>query len=209
MNCVTPLQVSNPDTATMTSLKLPEELLQQIIWYLKLDVYSENSADDSLATRMTLLSCMTANSILYRIAQPVLYHSINQHELTRLVQCFIRRPRFAGLVRELRDRETESHKRSTGGMTDIDAWREENIEINELWGRPHEIPPIGLMLHMCTRLETLILERNDSDLTFPDGEYLTGCTELSLKSQASLATPLGMLRTFVMQLGSRYQDHIS
>jgi hypothetical protein len=209
MNCVTRLPVSNFDIATMTSRKLPEELLQQIMWCLKLDVYSANSVDDSLAKRTTLLSCMTANRILYRLAELVLYHSINQHELTRLVQCFIRRPRLAGYVRELRDRETESHKRSTGGMSDIDAWREENFGINELWGRPHVIPPIRLMLHMCTRLETLILERNDSDLTFPDGDYLTGCTELNLKSQASLETPLGTLRTFVMQLGSRYQDHTS
>jgi hypothetical protein len=193
----------------MASQQLPEELLQQIMWYLKLDVYNDNLADDNLTTRMTLLSCMIANSVLHRLAEPVLYHSINQHELTRLVQCFTRRPRLAGLVRELRDREGESHKRLTEKLPDIQAWTEENFELCRGWGRPYEIPTIGLVSLMCTRLETFILERNDADLTFPCGDFFAECTEWYHEPQTGFGTPLGTLRTFIMQPGPRYQDHMS
>jgi hypothetical protein len=193
----------------MSSEQLPEELLQQILWCLKIDVYSQDSADDNLAARMTLLSCMVANSTLHRLAEPVLYHSIQQRQLTRLVQRFVRRPGLASLVRELRDSEAESHERSTERLPDIQAWTEENIELCGFWGRPYEMPTIGLISLMCTRLETFVLERNDSDSTFPCGEFLAECTEWYQKSQNGIETPLGALRTFVMQPGPRYQDHIS
>ena len=193
----------------MAFKRLPEELLQQILWCLKIDVYSHNSANDNLAARLALLSCMVANSTLHRLAEPVLYHSIQQRQLTRLVQRFARRPGLASLVREFRDCEAESHERSTERLPDIQAWTEKNIELCRFWGRPYEMPTIGLISLMCTRLETFVLERNDSDLTFPCGEFLAGCTEWYQKSQNGIGTPLGALRTFVMQPGPRYQDHIS
>jgi len=195
----------SPVITTMPSGQLPEELLQQILWHLRLDVYSDTSADDNLTTRKTLLSCMLANSTLRRLAEPTLYHSICQHELARLVQCFISRPRLAGLVRELRDRETDCHEQLSEGLHDIDAWREENIETCELWGRPYEIPPIGFVLLMCLRLETFVIERNACDLTFPHGDFFVECTSLHQQSQTDLGTPLGALRELVMQPGPDYQ----
>ena len=193
------------DTPTMATEQLPEELLQQIMWGLKLDVYSNTSADDNLTTRKTLLSCMLANSTLRRLAEPVLYHSISQHELTRLVQCFIRRPKLAELVRELRDCETSCHDPLAEGLNDIDAWREDNIDICELWGRPYEIVAIGFVLLMCTRLETLVLEKDACDATFPDGEFFEECTALYQKSITRSGTPLAALRTLIMQPGPSYQ----
>jgi hypothetical protein len=189
----------------MATEQLPEELLQQIMWGLKLDVYSNTSADDNLITRKTLLSCMLANSTLRRLAEPVLYHSISQHELTRLVQCFIRRPKLAELVRELRDCETSCHDPLAEGLNDIDAWREDNIDICELWGRPYEIVAIGFVLLMCTRLETLVLEKDACDATFPDGEFFEECTALYQKSITRSGTPLAALRTLIMQPGPSYQ----
>ena len=188
----------------MASEQLPEELLQQIMWGLKLDVYSNASADDKLATRKTLLSCMLANSTLHRLAEPVLYHSISQLQLTRLVQCLIRRPKLAGLVRELRDCETTCHDKLAEGLHDIDAWREENIEICELWSRPYEIVAIGFVLSMCTRLETLVLEKDACDGNFPEGNFLEECTALFQKSQAQSGTTLAALRTLAMQPGAFY-----
>ena len=196
-------QAVAPNT-TMASVNLPEELLQQIMWGLKLDVYSNTPADDKLATRKTLLSCMLANSTLHRLAEPVLYHSISQHELTKLVQCFIRRPKLVSLVRALRDCENDTHGRLTGGLCDIDAWREENIDICELWGRPYEIPAIGFVLLMCTRLEILVLEKNACDQTFPSGDFLEECTALHQRAHIGLSTPLAALRTLIMQPGPMY-----
>jgi hypothetical protein len=195
----------NLNTTIMATEQLPEELLQQIMWGLKLDVYSNTSADDKLATRKTLLSCMLANSTLHRLAEPVLYHTISQHELTRLVQCFIRRPKLAGLVRELRDCETSCHDPLVPGLNDIDAWREDNIDVCELWGRPYEIVAIGFVLLMCTRLKTLVLEKDACDVTFPDGEFFEECSALYQKSRTQSGTPLAALRTLVMQPGSSYQ----
>ena len=188
----------------MASEQLPEELLQQIMWGLKLDVYSDASADDKIATRKTLVSCMLANSTLYRLAEPVLYHSISQQELTKLVQCFIRRPRLVGLVKELRNCDTVGHYQLPEGLHDIDAWREENIETCELWSRPYEIPAIGFVLLMCTRLETLVIVGNACDETFPDGYVLAEFTALFEKLSAESGTPLAALRTVVMQPGSNY-----
>jgi hypothetical protein len=189
----------------MASEQLPEELLQQIMWDLKLDVYSNTSADDKLATRKTLLSCMLANRTLHRLAEPVLYHSISQHELTRLVQCLIRRPELTGLVRELRDCETSCHDPLAEGLHDIDAWREDNIDTCELWGRPYDIVAIEFVLIMCTRLETLVLEKDYCDATFPDGEFFEECTALYQKSRTQSGTPLAALRTLIMQPGPSYQ----
>jgi hypothetical protein len=189
----------------MATEQLPEELLQQIMWGLKLDVYSNTSADDKLATRKTLLSCMLANSTLHRLVEPVLYHSISQHELTRLVQCFIRRPKLAGLVRELRDCETSCHDPLPEGLNDIDAWREDNIDTCELWGRPYEIVAIGFVLLMCARLETLVLEKDACDATFPHGEFFEECTALYQKSRTQSGTPLVSLRTLIVQPGPSYQ----
>lgn len=188
----------------MASEQLPEELLKQIMWGLKLDVYSDTSADDKLATRKTLVSCMLANSTLRLLAEPVLYHSISQQELTKLVQCFIRRPRLVGLVKELRNCNTVGHDQLPEGLHDIDAWREENIETCELWTRPYEIPAIGFVLLMCTRLETLVIVGNACDETFPDGDVLAECTALYEKPSAGSDTPLAALRTLVMQPGSNY-----
>jgi hypothetical protein len=189
----------------MATEQLPEEPLQQIMWGLKLDVYSNTSADDKLATRKTLLSCMLANSTLHRLVEPVLYHSISQHELTRLVQCFIRRPKLAGLVRELRDCETSCHDPLPEGLNDIDAWREDNIDTCELWGRPYEIVAIGFVLLMCARLETLVLEKDACDATFPHGEFFEECTALYQKSRTQSGTPLVSLRTLIVQPGPSYQ----
>jgi hypothetical protein len=175
------------------------------MWGLKLDVYSNTSADDKLATRKTLLSCMLANSTLHRLVEPVLYHSISQHELTRLVQCFIRRPKLAGLVRELRDCETSCHDPLPEGLNDIDAWREDNIDTCELWGRPYEIVAIGFVLLMCARLETLVLEKDACDATFPHGEFFEECTALYQKSRTQSGTPLVSLRTLIVQPGPSYQ----
>lgn len=188
----------------MTSVHLPEELLQQIMWGLELDVYSNASADDKLRTRKTLLSCMLANSTLHRLAEPVLYHTISQHELTRLVRCLIRRPKLVSLVRTLRDCENDAHNQLTQGLHDIDAWREENIDICELWGWPYEIPAIGFILLMCTRLETLVLEKNACDQTLPQGDVLEECTALHQKSQTLSGTPLAALRTLIVQPGPGY-----
>jgi len=188
----------------MTSVHLPEELLQQIMWGLKLDVYSNASADDKLTTRKTLLSCMLANSTLHRLAEPVLYHTISQHELTTLVRCLVRRPKLVSLVRTLRDCQNSAHYQLTAGLHDIDAWREENIDICELWGWPYDIPAIGFILLLCTRLETLVLEKNACDQTLPNGHVLEECTALHQKSQTLSGTPLAALRTLIMQPGPGY-----
>jgi hypothetical protein len=189
----------------MTLGQLPEELLQLVIWSLKLDVYSCAPAKDKLVTRKTLLSCTLANSTLHRLAEPVLYHSISQRELTRLVQCCVRRPKLVNLVRELRDCEPDAHGPLTEGLQDVDDWRGDNIEICELWNRPYEMPAVGFVLLMCTRLETLVLEKNACDLTFPPGDVLAECTALYEKSSAKSGTPLAALRTLVMQPGPDYQ----
>jgi hypothetical protein len=148
---------------------------------------------------------MLANSTLHRLVEPVLYHSISQHELTRLVQCFIRRPKLAGLVRELRDCETSCHDPLPEGLNDIDAWREDNIDTCELWGRPYEIVAIGFVLLMCARLETLVLEKDACDATFPHGEFFEECTALYQKSRTQSGTPLVSLRTLIVQPGPSYQ----
>lgn len=59
---------------------------------------------------------------------------------------------------------------------------------------------------MCTRLETLILEKNARDLAFPLGDVLAECKAFYQKSRNDLGTRLAALRTLVMQSGFNYQS---
>lgn len=193
----------------MTSKCLPEEILHYILWTLKLPVHGNASLDDDLITRRTLVACMLASSNLHRLAQPVLYHTIRQYELQRFVQTCIRRPDLAGLVRELRDCETGPHDDlSIDELDDIVAWREENIELCELWGRPYEITAIGFVLLICTRLETLVLENDVFSTSFPPGIFLAECAGLAQRARPRHTIPLAALRNFFTYETPNYESCI-
>lgn len=193
----------------MTNKHLPEELLKMVLWALKLPAHGNASLDDNKTSRKTLVACMLASSTLHRLAQPVLYHTIRQEELQQFVQTCIRRPDLAGLVRELRDCETGPHfELSVDLLDDIIVWRDVNIELCESWGRPYEIPPIGFLLLMCTRLETLVLERDVFTSCFPPGQFLAECTALVQGARPRHAIPLAALRKFVTYEAPKYESCI-
>jgi hypothetical protein len=82
--------------------ELPEELLMNIMWRLKLSMGSHNAPriENRVLTK-TLFSCMLASRTLYRLAKPVLYHTINHKDLFTIAQHLAHEPALADHVREL------------------------------------------------------------------------------------------------------------
>lgn len=58
--------------------QIPEELLEVILWQLKMSTgFRPTTLDTNSVSRKTLASCMLASRTLSRVAKPVLYHTIN------------------------------------------------------------------------------------------------------------------------------------
>jgi hypothetical protein len=61
---------------------LPEEVLQSIVWQLKLSLgFDYDITDENRVLRKTLVSCMLSSRAFYRLAKPVLYYTINMENL--------------------------------------------------------------------------------------------------------------------------------
>jgi hypothetical protein len=90
--------------------ELPEELLMNIMWRLKLSMGSHNAPriENRVLTK-TLFSCMLASRTLYRLAKPVLYHTINHKDLFTIAQHLAHEPALADHVRELSCPERSCH----------------------------------------------------------------------------------------------------
>jgi hypothetical protein len=89
---------------------LPEELLSNILWQLKLSMGSHNAPtiENRILTK-TLFSCMLASKTLYRLVKPVLYHTINHKDLFKIAQHLAHEPALADHVRELSAHERSCH----------------------------------------------------------------------------------------------------
>lgn len=105
---------------------LPEEIIANIMWHLKqpsgptrrllyaphhrgTDLSVWPTADvpsiidqrhDSHVSRSTLVSCMLASRTFYRLAQPVLYHTVDTDRLRAFIHLCLKRPDLAKDVRE-------------------------------------------------------------------------------------------------------------
>jgi len=88
----------------MSNKYMPEELLLLILNYLKpsLGPGSGFRREEALL-QDTLYSWMRASKTLYRLAEPVLYHTITSGKLSRALEHVTptQRNRRTGLVREL------------------------------------------------------------------------------------------------------------
>ena len=87
---------------------LPEELLLNILWQLKLS--AGPARDQNRVLAQTLFSCLLANKTLYRLAKPVLYHTINHKDLFRIAHHLAHNPALADQVRELSAHERCCHE---------------------------------------------------------------------------------------------------
>lgn len=127
----------------MSNRELPEELLNQILNCLKPSLGPESGfRNEHALLQGTLFSWMYSSRDFYRLAEPVLYHTITSGDLHRAMENTeltpTRRNRMARLVRVLYADFRESH------------------HIARLPGLPN-LPIARLQVSMCTNLQLLVL----------------------------------------------------
>lgn len=152
---------------------LPEELLLNILWRLKLSTGSHNAArDENHVLAETLFSCMLASRTLHRLWKPVLYHTINHRDLFRIAQHLAHDPTLADHVRELSAHERSCHESvRVMGEDDDRQWpeylRDRMSAFRCCFVNPHspddistrglDMPIATFALLVCTNIHTLVM----------------------------------------------------
>jgi hypothetical protein len=181
---------------------LPEEVLQHIMWQLKLSLGSDYWVrEENLVPRKTLVSCLLSSRTLYRLAKPVLYHTINMECTRDLVPYFNQHPGLSDLVREISVTEC--------GCCDHDF--EGSREISESACTSSARCALGY----CTQIHTLDLETiTQAPIVLPQlmlKEYIA----LALARPVDISVPLASLRNLTLGCpaefdeADRYDDWLS
>ncbi|KAM0712515.1 hypothetical protein Q7P37_011612 [Cladosporium fusiforme] len=163
---------------------LPEELLQQIFWNLRLRLPpNELQRTENDRRKSTLHSCLLANRCFHRLALPVLYHSIEVLDINAFDRCHAQRPDLLHLTRGLFVFESR--------YTAI------NDPITRSDDDPPEIISGVSVVTLFPRLERLIVQSTQKywHLT----QSLLQCVKGGESRLANEAVPLSKLREFVVE----------
>lgn len=202
-------------TAMVGQHHLPEELLQKILWQLKLSTDSHyNVKDENHVLSKTLASCLLASRTLYRLAKPVLYHTINTDKLLTITHHFAQDPSLADQVRELSVDERGCHKRVQVMDEDDDRqWPEylrsrlsahsslltdpRDPDDSSTYG--YSMPVATLALIVCTKIHTLVLHGvQNAPQALPDA-FMMECLALGHARPDCPDVPLLSLRKFNLE----------
>jgi hypothetical protein len=189
---------------------LPEELLQRILWHLKLATGSGHTdMKESVLRTRTLLSCMTASRTLYRLASPVLYHTLTYTKDLHLVAHHLaHNPSLADQVRELVVAENDCHE-SFLVMDNHDdlQWPQymharmsahrsflsyPNYD-NDSTTCGYNLPVATFALIVCTNIHTLIMHDFHQEPEGLEEEFLTQCLALGQADPKGSHVPLARL----------------
>jgi hypothetical protein len=126
-----------------TKEEVPEELLNQILLYLRPSFGPASGLRrDHVLCGQTLVSCMKASRTLYQIAEPLLYHTVTSGQLKDAMES-------EGLTPTRRDE-------LTGLVHELYASYEESRTIASLPGLANA-PVTQLQVSMCANLQVLVL----------------------------------------------------
>ena len=208
---------------------LPEELLQLILWHLKLPLGSDAKyRRQHELLRHTLVSCMLASRAFHRLAEPVLYHTITSDRLIAALQyaTFKRRKRIQEQVRELYATDYESHVSTWNGVRPslhgilsqaatsrewparfgrVEIERHRNWNMTGRRRRQYSFPdlfrfPIAtLQVKLCTRLQVLVLSNGYHARIMLPSSFLRACAVLTSGSTQNVCIYLANLRRFVIE----------
>lgn len=185
---------------------LPEELLQNILWWLKLSPDSHDAArDQNRVLTNTLLSCLLASRTLNRLATPVLYHTVNTDKLFTLAQHLARDHILASHVRELSIDDVDNPYVELMDQDDDREWpeylRDRLSACGSCWTAPDcpeetskygfSIPVSTLVLMMCTNIHTLVLYDKSAEPQAISHRFVEECMDLGYNDPNA---PLAKLR---------------
>jgi len=204
---------------------LPEELLQNTLWRLKLSTDSHAAArDENRVLTNTLLSCLLASRTLNRLAKPVLYHTVNSGNLLTLAQHLVYHPTLASQVHELSVDERSYDYVTVMDENDNREWpdylRDRLSACRSCWTerhRPEEIstygfsmPVASLVLMVCTNIHTLVLYDTSAEPQAISHYFIEDCMDLGYENSNA---PLAKLRnvdlrypTFPIEPAYLYDD---
>jgi hypothetical protein len=176
---------------------LPEEVLQNIMWQLKLSLgFDYHVKEENYVSRKTLVSCLLSSRTFYRLAKPVLYHTINMDCLRDIVPYFSQHPGLSDLVREISVTDCDNCDCCDGA----DSGEDTNTEL--AW--PSCTPAAKFVLGYCTRIHTLDLETvGQAPRVFPQ-VMLDECIALALARPGDTSVPLASLRKLILGRFAEY-----
>jgi hypothetical protein len=183
---------------------LPEELLQNILWQLKLSTDDAARNENRVLTN-TLLSCLLASRALNRLAKPVLYHTVNTANLFSLAHQLAHNPTLASQVRELSVDEHSSQYVGVMGKSDDRQWpeylRDRLSACQSCWTERHRreeistygfrMPVANLILMVCTNIHTLVLHDKYAEPQAISHHFIEDCKDLGYDDPKA---PLASLR---------------
>ena len=192
---------------------LPEELLQRILWQLKLTTGSgyADMRENALRTR-TLLSCMTASRTLYRLANPVLYHTMTKTKDLHLVAHHLaHNPSLADQARELVVAENDCHENFPvmhkkddlhwpqymhSRMSAHRSFLSYPNHDNDSDTCGYNLPVATFALIVCTNIHTVVMhDFHQVPEALPE-EFLTECLALGRAESNGSHVPLAKLSKF-------------
>jgi hypothetical protein len=196
-------------TAMPDHHNLPEELLENILWRLKLST-DDAARDENRVLTNTLLSCLLASRTLNRLAKPVLYHTANAANLFSIVHHLAHNPTVASQVRELSVDEHSSQYVGVMGINDDRQWpeylRDRLSACQSCWTERHRreeintygfrLPVANLILMVCTNIHTLVLHDKYAEPQAISHHFIEDCMDLGYDDPNA---PLASLRNVVLQ----------
>lgn len=202
----------------MTDLHLPEELLHIILWHLKLPLVSSVAQQsEHKIRRKTLISCMLASRTLYRIAEPVLYHTIISDRAVPILACSSRHSRSPGQVRRLYATGDKCFIRVNSGL--LDNIRSHDIHTKDMklhnylqfwmseYQRTFLHDHVGYNIHTasidiiwCAKLHDLVLPSAFLARWILPTPFLRTCVTQARNSPQADHIPLAQLRRFKVEL---------
>jgi hypothetical protein len=167
---------------------LPEEVLQSIVWQLKLSLgFDYDITDENRVLRKTLVSCMLSSRAFYRLAKPVLYYTINMENLMAVMEHLIQYPGLTDLVREISVTQIEC-------CDSVEVSRE-----NTDYQWPTYMLPATFALGYCTQLFTINLETVSQAPTVFAESMLEQYIAAAKAQPGDTSVPLSSLRRLILE----------
>jgi hypothetical protein len=177
---------------------LPEEVLQNIMWQLKLSLgFDFDVKEKNRLLRKTLASCSLSSRAFYRVAKPVLYYTINMDNLMAVIEHLIQHPGLTDLVHEISATQTEC-------CDSVEASRR-NMESS--WST--DILPATFALGHCTRLHTINLETVSQAPTVFAEAMLDNYVAAAKAQPGDTSVPLSSLRKLILERPEEDDGYLS
>jgi hypothetical protein len=178
---------------------LPEEVLQNIMWQLKLSLgFDYQVREENCVSRKTLVSCLLSSRAFYRLAKPVLYYTINvEEDLMVVMEHIIQHPGLTDLVCEIAVTQDQCRD-------GVEVSRE-----NTEFRRPTYMPPATFALGHCTRLHTINLETVSQAPTVFAEAMLDNYIAAAKVQPGDTSVPLSSLRKLILERPKEDDGYLS